>query len=131
MSVVLLAGGVGKRMGASIPKQYLDLRGQPIATYSLQTFARMREVSEIVIVCDPSWRDVFAKVIPSLPSTVRFAWALPGAERQDSVFNGLQQVRTGEVADERGWRGGARGVVHRRPRRRIFSGKNARARRAP
>jgi hypothetical protein len=44
VSVVLLAGGVGKRMGASIPKQYLELKGQPIATYSLLMFGAMREV---------------------------------------------------------------------------------------
>ncbi|KAJ1403358.1 Nucleotide-diphospho-sugar transferase [Sesbania bispinosa] len=31
--VVLLAGGKGKRMGASMPKQYLPLLGQPIALY--------------------------------------------------------------------------------------------------
>jgi 2-C-methyl-D-erythritol 4-phosphate cytidylyltransferase len=79
-------------MGASIPKQYLQLRGQPIATYSLRLFASMREVGEVVIVCDPSWRSVFEAVLPSLPSHVRYTWALPGAERQDSVFNGLQQV---------------------------------------
>jgi 2-C-methyl-D-erythritol 4-phosphate cytidylyltransferase len=47
VSVVLLAGGVGKRMGAAIPKQYLDLRGAPIATYSLRTFAAMPEVREV------------------------------------------------------------------------------------
>ncbi len=92
MSVVLLAGGVGKRMGAAIPKQYLDLRGQPIATYSLDTFARMPEVGEIVIVCDPSWRDTFSSRFAALPQSLAFKWALPGAERQDSVFNGLQQV---------------------------------------
>ena len=41
VSLVLLAGGVGKRMGASIPKQYLPLRGSPIATYSLLTCSKM------------------------------------------------------------------------------------------
>eukprot|EP00798_Chlamydomonas_sp_ICE-L_P031693 gene31694-6897_t len=92
VSVVLLAGGVGKRMGASIPKQYLELKGQPIATYSLDMFAKMREVAEIVIVCDPSWKDVFEKRFPNLPKSVQFKWALPGAERQDSVFNGLQEI---------------------------------------
>ncbi|PNH03690.1 2-C-methyl-D-erythritol 4-phosphate cytidylyltransferase, chloroplastic [Tetrabaena socialis] len=92
VSVVLLAGGVGKRMGASIPKQYLELRGQPIATYSLETFAHMPEVGEVVIVCDPSWRDIFEKRFAGLPSRLKFKWALPGPERQDSVFNGLQEV---------------------------------------
>ncbi|GJP55504.1 hypothetical protein CLOM_g14455, partial [Closterium sp. NIES-68] len=33
VSVVLLAGGVGKRMGANMPKQYLPVCNQPIALY--------------------------------------------------------------------------------------------------
>ncbi len=50
VSVILLAGGVGKRMGAAIPKQYLPLRGQPIATYSLKMFANMPEVREVRVM---------------------------------------------------------------------------------
>ena len=100
VSVVLLAGGVGKRMGAAIPKQYLELKGQAIATYSLATFASMRQVGEIVIVCDPSWRYIFEERLAQLSSSSNgkklpdIHWALPGAERQDSVCNGLQQVRS-------------------------------------
>nr|AJQ19484.1 4-diphosphocytidyl-2 C-methyl-D-erythritol synthase [Haematococcus lacustris] len=94
VSIILLAGGVGKRMGASIPKQYLDLRGSPIATYSLRTFSKMREVLEIIIVCEPSWRALFQQAIDGLPRAVPIKWALPGSERQDSVFSGLQQVAT-------------------------------------
>ena len=59
VSVVLLAGGVGKRMKADMPKQYLPLLGTPIALYSLKKFAEMEEVGEIVVVCDPSYRDIF------------------------------------------------------------------------
>jgi 2-C-methyl-D-erythritol 4-phosphate cytidylyltransferase len=92
VSVVLLAGGVGKRMGAAIPKQYLELAGQPIATYALDTFAGMREVGEVVIVCDPSWRYVFEARLPKLAKQLPVKWALPGAERQDSVANGLAEV---------------------------------------
>lgn len=79
-------------MGAAIPKQYLDLCGKPIATYSLAMFANMPLVGEIVIVCDPSWRELFEKVFPSLPKHIKTKWALPGPERQDSVFNGFSQI---------------------------------------
>lgn len=95
VSVILLAGGVGKRMGASMPKQYLPLEGRPIALYSLLTFAGLDEVGEVVIVCDASWRHIFADVADDL--AVRTKYAAPGAERQDSVYSGLQEVR-GEAA---------------------------------
>lgn len=39
-----------------MPKQYLNLMGQPIAMHSLKTFGHMPEVGEIVVVCDPSYR---------------------------------------------------------------------------
>nr|AJT35504.1 4-diphosphocytidyl-methylerythritol 2-phosphate synthase [Gentiana rigescens] len=90
VSVILLAGGKGKRMGASMPKQYLPLLGQPIALYSFYTFSRMAEVKEIVVVCDPSYRDIFEDTIHKI--TVDLKFALPGKERQDSVYSGLQEV---------------------------------------
>lgn len=95
VSVVLLSGGVGKRMGANMPKQYLPLRGQPIAVYSFLTFASMKEVGEIVVVCDPTYEGVFleAQARSSLPQSA-LKFARPGKERQDSVFSGLQQVQS-------------------------------------
>jgi len=88
VALVLLAGGVGKRMGVPIPKQYIPLRGQPIATFSLETMSKMPEFGEVVVVCNPDYKDVFEAATCKLPIT----FALPGDERQDSVFNGLQAV---------------------------------------
>ncbi|XP_048228179.1 2-C-methyl-D-erythritol 4-phosphate cytidylyltransferase, chloroplastic [Ricinus communis] len=90
VSVILLAGGKGKRMGASMPKQYLPLLGQPIALYSFYTFSKMIEVKEIVVVCDPSYQDVFEDAKENINVDLKFA--LPGKERQDSVYSGLQAV---------------------------------------
>ncbi|KAG8054428.1 hypothetical protein GUJ93_ZPchr0001g31001 [Zizania palustris] len=90
VSVVLLSGGQGKRMGASMPKQYLPLLGVPIALHSLKTFCLLKEVKEVVVVCDPDYKDVFEDSIENVQIPIKFA--LPGKERQDSVFNGLQEI---------------------------------------
>ncbi|XP_020537138.1 2-C-methyl-D-erythritol 4-phosphate cytidylyltransferase, chloroplastic isoform X2 [Jatropha curcas] len=89
-SVILLAGGKGKRMGANMPKQYLPLLGQPIALYSFYTFSKMAAVKEIVVVCDPSYQDIFEGARESINVDLKFA--LPGKERQDSVYSGLQAI---------------------------------------
>ncbi|KAJ4846911.1 hypothetical protein Tsubulata_010306 [Turnera subulata] len=90
VSVVLLAGGKGKRMGAAMPKQYLPLLGQPIALYSFFTFSQMTQVKEIVVVCDPSYAHIFQEAAQTVAVHLKFA--LPGKERQDSVFSGLQEI---------------------------------------
>nr|ABV02019.1 2-C-methyl-D-erythritol 4-phosphate cytidyltransferase [Nicotiana langsdorffii x Nicotiana sanderae] len=90
VSVILLAGGKGKRIGASMPKQYLPLLGQPTALYSFFTFSRMPQVKEIIVVCDPSYQDIFEDAKENIQVELKFA--LPGKERQDSVYSGLQEV---------------------------------------
>lgn len=87
ISVILLAGGSGLRMGEEIPKQYLLLNGKPIARYSFDVFLAVPEITEITVVCDPSYRNVF-----TTESDKQIRFALPGTRRQDSVYNGLQSV---------------------------------------
>uniref|UniRef100_A0A2N9HIQ8 2-C-methyl-D-erythritol 4-phosphate cytidylyltransferase n=1 Tax=Fagus sylvatica TaxID=28930 RepID=A0A2N9HIQ8_FAGSY len=87
-----------------MPKQYLPLIGQPIALYSLYTFSQLIEVKEIIVVCDPSYQDIF-EVIEEIFKLkcffflgtkekihVELKFTLPGKERQDSVYSGLQAV---------------------------------------
>jgi 2-C-methyl-D-erythritol 4-phosphate cytidylyltransferase len=89
VGVVLLAGGKGKRMKSSIPKQFLPLLGKPVFLRSLDIFTGLKYVTNIVIVLDESYRDEYDHIVKA---DSRISWADPGAERQDSVFNGLQNI---------------------------------------
>ena len=98
VGVVLLSAGVGKRMGASIPKQYIKLMGLEIALHSLDTFLAC-DVAEIVIVCAEDWQYIFQDHLDkkgSISADVKFTTG--GKERQDSVSNGLAKITAPIVA---------------------------------
>ncbi|MFS8563581.1 MAG: 2-C-methyl-D-erythritol 4-phosphate cytidylyltransferase [Rhabdochlamydiaceae bacterium] len=80
LSVILLAGGCGRRIGGPLPKQFLPLQGQTVASYSLNLFLTFPQIKEIIIVCDSAYRHLFHDPL------IKFAD--PGKERQDSVWNG-------------------------------------------
>lgn len=87
VSAILLAGGRGQRMQAALPKQFLLIHQKPIARYSFELFLEMPEITEIIVVCDPEYRHYF-----NAQTDKKIAFALPGERRQDSVYNGLQEI---------------------------------------
>lgn len=82
LSVILLLGGKGSRMGSPIPKQFLFLQNKIIALYSFDFFCSFEEVDEIIVVCEEQYRHFFKHKKLK-------AFAIPGNRRQDSVYNGL------------------------------------------
>lgn len=87
-AAIFLSGGIGKRIGLDIPKQYLKLNGKPIALYSFETFVTHPQIQEIIVVCDDAYKDLFLTQKKS--KLIKFA--KPGPERQDSFFSGLKAV---------------------------------------
>jgi 2-C-methyl-D-erythritol 4-phosphate cytidylyltransferase len=83
VSVILLAGGKGSRFGSSCPKQFISFKDKPIFQHSLELFSSIDSIFEIIVVMEEAYRELV-----HLPCK----FALPGKERQDSVFNGLMQV---------------------------------------
>jgi len=91
VAVILLAGGSGKRMGADRPKQFLELQGKPVLQHSLELLTKVKQLSALVLVIAEEFRDMdFVAAAAAADPRVRFAD--PGAERQDSVSNGLAAV---------------------------------------
>lgn len=84
-AAVLPAGGLGKRMGAALPKQLLELVGKPIWKYSLETFLAHPRIGHVVLVVPAEWRSHFEAALGDLPVIVTEG----GAERWQSVRNGI------------------------------------------
>lgn len=60
---VILAGGVGSRMGATVPKQFLPLAGRAVIEYSVETFNNHPAIDEVAIVVHPGWRQELQTII--------------------------------------------------------------------
>jgi len=94
------AAGMGKRMGASINKQYLLLAGRPILAHTLSVFEGASFVDGIFVITPedeiPFCRD---HVVERYGFTKVRGIVAGGAERQHSVLNGLRAME-GTVADD-------------------------------
>ena len=89
--VVVPAAGIGKRMGATLPKQYLDLCGRTILERTVNTLLSCPAVNRVIIALaadDPYFKDC----VFSAPS--RIVTVEGGKERCDSVRRGLNAVCT-------------------------------------
>ena len=87
--VILLAGGVGKRMGTDIPKQFLEVNGKPIIVYSIENFQKNPQIEKIVVVCVKDWIDKTWELIKKYNLT-KVEWIIEGGSTgHDSIRNGV------------------------------------------
>ena len=54
---LVIAGGLGARMGQDIPKQFLHVYDKPIIIYTLEAFQKCQEIDAIEVVCIDGWHD--------------------------------------------------------------------------
>ena len=87
--VILLAGGVGKRMGTDIPKQFLEVDGKPIIVYSIENFQKNPQIEKIVVVCVKDWIDKTWELVKKY-SLTKVEWIIEGGSTgHDSIRNGV------------------------------------------
>lgn len=90
---IVLAGGKGKRMGASVSKQYLLIEDKPVLYYSLKAFENSN-VDEIIIVAEKGTTDYCRINIVEKYNIGKVSSIIEGgAERYNSVYNGLKAIK--------------------------------------
>jgi 2-C-methyl-D-erythritol 4-phosphate cytidylyltransferase len=89
IDVVIVAAGAGKRLGSDIPNAFVQLKGKPLLSYSIEVFASHESINSIVIVVPPSHMNDTALVAASTEDPSRIRITGGGEHRWQSVRNGI------------------------------------------
>ncbi|MCW3172604.1 2-C-methyl-D-erythritol 4-phosphate cytidylyltransferase [Shewanella subflava] len=86
---IVPAAGIGSRMGAAIPKQYLKLGQETILSHTLERLLTHPAISQVIVALHPE--DDFFSQLPQATHP-KLTQVIGGSERADSVLAGLQVV---------------------------------------
>ena len=92
ISAIILAGGKGKRMGAPVSKQFIEIKGKPIIYYTIKKFSENKKIDNIVVVLSTDEVVYFKENILEKYNLKVDNIVIGGTERQDSVYNGLKSL---------------------------------------
>lgn len=96
---IIIAGGVGSRMGHDIPKQFIEVEGKPVLMYTLEGFQKHPMVDVIVLVCIDGWQDDVWRWCAQSGITKLRKIVTGGASGQESIRNGVFSLE-GECAQD-------------------------------
>lgn len=89
---IIIAGGSGKRMGQSIPKQFINIKDKPIIIYTLEAFEKHPLIDEIEVVCIDGWQEVL-KAYAKQFNITKLKYVVTGGETgQESIRNGIYNL---------------------------------------
>jgi len=97
MDFILLAGGVGKRMKKSIPKQLLLIGGKPIIIHTLERIDSIKEITQVIVTTPAEYIEQLTSLIERYKLKTHIKVVEGGDSRQSSVKKGLEHVTSEQV----------------------------------
>lgn len=91
---IVLAGGLGARMGGEKPKQFLEIADKPIVIHSLEAFEQHPNVDEMILVVNANFQKEFEHLLAKYSFSKLKAITVGGKERSDSSKNALSLMKT-------------------------------------
>lgn len=86
---VIIAGGVGSRMGQDLPKQFINVYDKPVLIYTLESFQKHPQVDAIELVCIDGWHEIVWAYAKQFNIT-KLKWIVSGGKTgQESIRNGV------------------------------------------
>ncbi|QHI72801.1 2-C-methyl-D-erythritol 2,4-cyclodiphosphate synthase [Aminipila terrae] len=90
VAVIIAAAGSGKRMGSGIPKQFLEIEGKSVLVKTALAFSQNQYVDGFFVVTGKDFVERTEELLKSMDKFMGIA--VGGAERQDSVYKGLEML---------------------------------------
>jgi 2-C-methyl-D-erythritol 4-phosphate cytidylyltransferase len=92
ISIIIVAGGSGTRMGSSTPKQFLGLAGRPVLMHTIEKFSTVLPGAEIILVLPQNQLQQWEQLIKDFSFNIPHKSCVGGETRFQSVKNGLEKV---------------------------------------
>ena len=90
---IIVAGGIGTRMGNATPKQFMLLHDKPVLYYTIKTFLEAYDDLQIILVLPEDYTDMGREIIDAYFDYSRIQITAGGETRFHSVMNGLALVQ--------------------------------------
>lgn len=88
-TIIITAGGIGKRMGADLPKQFLEIGGLPILMHTIKRFYKIDPDAQLLVTLPGDWWEYWSECCEKHDFTIPIALVQGGVERYDSIKNAL------------------------------------------
>ncbi|WP_025730541.1 IspD/TarI family cytidylyltransferase [Atopobacter phocae] len=99
-TAIVIAGGVGKRMGQDIPKQFILVEGKPILIYTLEAFEEHPRIDQILVVCVEGWEKTLEAYLKKY-NIAKVKWIINGGKiGQESIYNAVKYLNNKVPKDE-------------------------------
>jgi len=93
-SVIITAGGIGKRMQSDIPKQFIEVKGLPILMHTIKRFYEYDKTCQIVLTLPQDWLSYWSELLIKYNFTIVHSIVNGGTERYDSIKNALSKCES-------------------------------------
>lgn len=100
---VILAGGIGSRMGGDKPKQYLTVKDKPIIIYTIEKFLVVPEFEKVIVLCPKQWVEHTKNLIEKhiAPAKDKVAVIEGGSTRNETIMNAIKLIESeGKLNDD-------------------------------
>lgn len=89
-TIIITAGGIGKRMGSDIPKQFIVINGLPILMHTITKFYEYDTAMELILVLPKEHVEYWNKLVVEYKFNIKHSVVEGGTERFYSIQNGLK-----------------------------------------